>query len=69
MRYWLFLISLLFFVSPLPAREVREEKRIEFLIQTVEDLHGGVFIRNESEYDGKKAGEHLRMVLKKGENG
>ncbi len=41
-----------------------EKKKIEFLISSVENLQGAIFIRNGSEYDGKKAAEHLRLKLK-----
>jgi hypothetical protein len=40
-----------------------EKKKIEFLISSVENLEGAKFIRNGTEYDGKKAAEHLRMKL------
>ena len=67
MRTWIFvLLSTLFFTTALQARDPKEDQRIEFLIQTVETVPGMVFIRNGSEYDGKKAGEHLRMKLGKG---
>ncbi len=67
MRTWIFVwLSTLFFTTALQARDSKEDKRIEFLIQTVENTPGIIFIRNGSEYDGKRAGEHLRMKLEKG---
>ena len=46
------------------AQENIEKKKIEFLISSVENLKGAKFIRNGSEYDGKKAAEHLRLKIK-----
>jgi len=59
-------ILLLFLLVPgvLRAREARQEKRIEHLLQTVESLKGAVFIRNGTEYDARDAGKHLRLKLK-----
>ena len=47
------------------AREAKETARIEHLISSVEKLSGSKFIRNGTEYEPKKAGEHLRMKLDK----
>jgi hypothetical protein len=46
------------------AQDNIEKKKIEFLISSVENFKGAVFIRNGSEYDGKAAAEHLRLKLK-----
>jgi hypothetical protein len=46
------------------AKDAREEKRIEHLLQTVESLNGSAFIRNGTEYDATDAGKHLRLKLK-----
>jgi hypothetical protein len=51
--------------SALWARDAREEKRIEYLLETVESLKGAAFIRNGTEYNAKDAGKHLRMKLAK----
>jgi hypothetical protein len=37
-----------------------DEQKIETLIASVAELHGAVFIRNGSEYDGRTAADHLR---------
>ena len=58
------LLLLLLIPSVLWARDAREEKRIEHLLQTVESLKGAAFIRNGTEYNAKDAGKHLRMKLK-----
>jgi hypothetical protein len=59
-------LLLLLLLNPgvLGAKDAREEKRIEHLLQTVESLKGAAFIRNGTEYDAKDAGKHLRMKLK-----
>jgi hypothetical protein len=59
-----FVILALFSVA-VSAQENIEKKKIEFLLSSVENLKGAVFIRNGSEYDdGKAAAAHLRMKLK-----
>ncbi len=58
------LLLLLLIPGVLGAKDAREEKRIEYLLQTVEAFKGAAFIRNGSEYDAKDAGKHLRMKLK-----
>ena len=42
-----------------------EAQKIDALIQAVADLRGAVFIRNDSEYDGKAAADHLRLKREK----
>ena len=61
----LILVLALGFLLPslLAAREAREQSRIEFLIQHVEDSQGLKFIRNGSPHDGKAAAKHLRSKL------
>lgn len=69
MRTPLLTLLLLFLIpSVLVARDAREEKRIEHLIQSVEGLKGAVFIRNGAEYQAKEAGDHLRLKLKNAGN-
>ena len=54
---------LLLLPALLAAREPREQTRIDALLASVENLKGGVFIRNGSEYDAAKAASHLRLKL------
>ncbi len=61
-----FLLLLLLIPLTAHAREAKENARIEHLISSIEKLSGAKFIRNGTEYDPKKAGEHLRMKLEKG---
>jgi hypothetical protein len=56
-------VILTLFSGAVSAQDNIEKKKIEFLISSVENLKGAKFIRNGSEYDGKKAAEHLRMKL------
>lgn len=62
----IFFMALCFIPLTAQAREAKENARIEHLISSIEKLSGAKFIRNGTEYDNKKAGEHLRMKLKKG---
>jgi hypothetical protein len=57
------LVILALFSGVLNAQDTIEKKKIEFLLSSVENLKGATFIRNGTEYDGKKAAEHLRMKL------
>jgi hypothetical protein len=49
-------------LPPLPR--LTEQQKIQALISSIETLKGAVFIRNGSEYDGKKAADHMRAKLK-----
>ena len=57
-------VMLALFSGALIAQDNIEKKKIDFLISSVENLTGAVFIRNGSEHDGKAAAEHLRLKLK-----
>ena len=58
-------VILALFATAAVALDGVEGKKIEFLISSVENLDGAVFVRNGSEYDRKKAGEHLRMKVRR----
>ena len=45
------------------AREAREQARIDYLIQSLENLPGAVFIRNGTDYDAAAARAHLQNKL------
>lgn len=64
MKSLLILLLALLLPFAASAHAPTEAKKIEALIVSVERLPGAVFIRNGSEYDGKKAAEHLRMKWK-----
>ena len=51
------------FALPAHARESNEQQKIDYLINSVSTMQGAVFIRNGTQYDGKKAAEHLRKKL------
>ena len=57
-------VVLALFSGAVSAQDNIEKKKIDFLISSVENFKGAKFIRNGTEYDGKKAAEHLRMKLK-----
>ena len=46
------------------AQAPSEAQRIEALIRAVETLPNAKFVRNETEHDSSKAGEHLRLKLR-----
>jgi hypothetical protein len=58
-------VILSLFPGAVSAQDSIKRKKIEFLISSIENLKEAKFIRNGSEYDGKKAAEHLRMKLQK----
>ena len=60
---WLSLFLLILMPGVLWARDAREDKRIEYLLQAVASLKGGVFVRNGSEYNASDAEKHLRLKL------
>lgn len=41
-----------------------EQKRIDYLIASIESLEGATFLRNGSEYSAAKAADHLRLKLR-----
>jgi len=62
MRYvWSFLFCALALGPARGAVPVNETERIEYLIQSIEQLSTAKFIRNSSTYDAKPAADHLRL--------
>ena len=47
------------------AQDNIEKKKIDYLLSSIENIEGVIFIRNGTEHNGKEAVEHLRMKLKK----
>ncbi len=62
----LLLVLLLALMLPLSAsaQGPSEARKIELLIQSVEQMPGAVFIRNGKEHGSKEAGAHLRRKWK-----
>lgn len=56
-------VILTLFSGAVKAQDNTEKAKIDFLLSSVENMKGTKFIRNGTEYDGKKAAEHLRMKL------
>lgn len=52
-----------FLATPAIGQQDLEQRKIEYLINSIADLHGARFIRNGSAYDSKRAADHLRMKL------
>ncbi len=65
MKFLLAVLLLLLVPLGVPAKSPdTEAAKIQELIASVEHLRGAVFIRNGSEYDNRKAAEHLRLKWK-----
>jgi hypothetical protein len=58
-------ILIILFAGTLAAQDNLEKKKIDFLITSVENLKDAKFIRNDEEYDARKAADHLRLKLNK----
>jgi uncharacterized protein DUF5329 len=44
--------------------DVLEDRKIQFLIAVVENLHDAQFVRNDVAYEAKAAADHLRLKLR-----
>ena len=47
------------------AQDNAEKKKIDYLLSSIKNYEGAIFIRNGTEHNGKEAAEHLRMKLRK----
>ena len=64
-KYLLWLLVILSLVCGFAyAQDAGEAAKIRYLIGSIETLREVTFIRNGSEYDAKKAADHLRLKLK-----
>jgi hypothetical protein len=45
------------------ARDLIEDQKIAFLINSIAEMRDATFIRNGSEYDGQHAADHMRLKL------
>jgi len=52
------------FSGVVKAQDDIENRKIAYLIASIENMKGAKFIRNGTEHDGKEAAEHLRSKLK-----
>jgi Family of unknown function (DUF5329) len=50
--------------APAFGRRDAEQGRIEYLIDSIAELHDARFIRNGIEYDSAQAADHLRLKLR-----
>lgn len=59
-------ITSLFALLALPAfaQQDVEQQKIAYLIDSVATLQGATFIRNGTEYDAKRAADHMRLKLR-----
>ena len=46
------------------AQDNAEKKKIDYLLSSIKNYEGAIFIRNGTEHNGKEAAEHLRSKLK-----
>jgi hypothetical protein len=53
-----------FLVAPAFSQQDVEQRKIDYLLSSIADLHDAVFIRNGSEYDAPRAADHLRLKLR-----
>jgi uncharacterized protein DUF5329 len=61
----LFAVFLLnFLAAPAFGQQAAERGKIEYLINSVAELHDAVFIRNGTVYDSMQAADHLRLKLR-----
>lgn len=65
---WVSFLIMSFFAAAAMAQDNIENKKIEFLISSVQNLKGAKFIRNGTEYDGMEAAKHLRLKRDKAGN-
>lgn len=50
--------------APVFGQQAVERSKIEYLINSVAELHDAVFIRNGTVYDSMQAADHLRLKLR-----
>ncbi|MFC5437862.1 DUF5329 family protein [Rhodanobacter umsongensis] len=58
------LIFLALLALPASAQQDVERQKIAYLIESVATLQGATFIRNGTEYDAKRAADHMRLKLR-----
>ena len=58
------LLMIVVFAPAVFARDVIEDQKIAFLINSIAEMHDATFIRNGSEYDAKHAADHMRLKLR-----
>ena len=58
------LILVLIFAAPALGRQDLERAKIDYLIDSIAQLHDAVFIRNGTDYTSAQAADHLRLKLR-----
>ena len=58
------LFLLAFGVGNAFARDALEQRKIDYLIDSVAQLHDVTFVRNGSGYDASQAADHMRLKLR-----
>lgn len=54
---------LTFLAAPAFGQQDIEQRKIEYLITSIADLHDATFVRNGTDYDSGQAADHLRLKL------
>jgi uncharacterized protein DUF5329 len=57
-------LCLALLVAPAFGQQDIEQRKIEYLITSIADLHDATFVRNGSDYDSASAADHLRLKLR-----
>ena len=58
------LTLVLIFAAPAQGQQDLERAKIDYLIDSIAQLHDAVFIRNGSDYTSAQAADHLRLKLR-----
>ena len=58
------LTLVLIFAAPAQGQQDLERTKIDYLIDSIAQLHDAVFIRNGSDYTSAQAADHLRLKLR-----
>jgi len=58
------LILVLIFAAPALGQQDLERAKIDYLIDSIAQLHDAVFIRNATDYSSTQAADHLRLKLR-----
>jgi len=58
------LFALVVFAQAAFARDLIEDQKIDFLINSVAEMRDATFMRNGSEYDAQHAADHMRLKLR-----
>jgi hypothetical protein len=58
------LVLVLIFATPALGQQELERAKIEYLIDSIAQVHDAVFVRNGTDYTSAQAADHLRLKLR-----